>query len=302
MQNTKCTDGLTVMVYLSTLVHNSVLLLCYITRLHLPFGGPVIIDSKFQPILLFYSTGWDRSYAREIYQCAKWNMKTTKEGWNSRQLCHYLRNAFNCGNKWKSNGTKSSKHGTFPKISHWNFFVWQLCKVVKQNWFLWQKSESLGFYGPSRCSVFCNNLEGYRALLVHKLCIQTFTVLCERLFWHETCYMWHRVDYCSHLHLFHPSFVVFIFRSTLRYTSLMWLVPRLATYEWIRSMHLSESVTIAVFRKEPAWWKGECLFNVCRMNVMIILDLFPFLSVITLRIPISSVALRSDTSAAHFKY
>ncbi len=53
---------------------------------------------------------------------------------------------------------------------------------------------------------------------------------------------------------------------------------------------------------EPVGWKGECLFNECWMNIMLIWDLFPFSSVITLRIPISSVALRSDTSAAHSEY
>ncbi len=72
--------------------------------------------------------------------------------------------------------------------------------------------------------------------------------------------------------------------------------------EIIRSVHLSESVTIAAFQTEPAGWEVECLFNECWMNVMLVWDLFPFLSVITLRIPISSVALRSDTSAARFKW
>ncbi len=55
------------------------------------------------------------------------------------------------------------------------------------------------------------------------------------------------------------------------------------------------------FQREPAGWKGECLFNDCWMNVMLVWDLFPFSFVITLRIPISSVALRSDTSAARFE-
>ncbi len=77
----------------------------------------------------------------------------------------------------------------------------------------------------------------------------------------------------------------------------------------IRSVHPSVNVTITAFwrdtitafRREPAEWKGECLFNECWMNVMLIWDLFPFSSVITLRSPISSVAVHSDTSAARFE-
>ncbi len=67
------------------------------------------------------------------------------------------------------------------------------------------------------------------------------------------------------------------------------------------SVHLSESVTITVFQREPAGQKGECLFNECWMNVMLVWDLFPFSSVFTLRIPISSVALCGNIGAARFE-
>ncbi len=69
----------------------------------------------------------------------------------------------------------------------------------------------------------------------------------------------------------------------------------------IQSVHPSERVTIAAFWREPAGWKAECLFDECWMNITLIWDLFPFSSVITLRIPISSVALHGDTSAARFE-
>ncbi len=41
--------------------------------------------------------------------------------------------------------------------------------------------------------------------------------------------------------------------------------------------------------KRASWSQRECLINKCWMNVMLIWDLFPFSSVIILRIPISSV-------------
>ncbi len=72
---------------------------------------------------------------------------------------------------------------------------------------------------------------------------------------------------------------------------------------FIRRAHLSESVTITSFRRKLAGQKGECLFNECWMIVMLIWDLlFPFSSVITLQIPVSSVALCGDSSTARFEY
>ncbi len=72
--------------------------------------------------------------------------------------------------------------------------------------------------------------------------------------------------------------------------NLTWLM----LHDPVRSVHPSESITIA------AGWKGECLKE-CWMNVILVWDLFPFLSVITLQIPISSVALHGDTSIARYK-
>ncbi len=81
----------------------------------------------------------------------------------------------------------------------------------------------------------------------------------------------------------------------------IWWLNKTQLIYGIRSVHPSESVTITAFRREPAGRKGECLFNECWMNVMLIWDLFPFSSVITLRIPFSSMALRGDTRAACVK-
>ncbi len=55
-------------------------------------------------------------------------------------------------------------------------------------------------------------------------------------------------------------------------------------------------------RERATWTKRECLFNECWMNIMLTWDLFPFSSLIGLRISISSVALLSNTSAACFEF
>ncbi len=61
-------------------------------------------------------------------------------------------------------------------------------------------------------------------------------------------------------------------------TSIWWaLLSVLSVHVYIRSVHPSENVTIAAFWREPAGRKGECLFNECWMNVMLIWDLFPLL-------------------------
>ncbi len=94
----------------------------------------------------------------------------------------------------------------------------------------------------------------------------------------------------------HPETLSFTF---LKATDRIYLKKKQCLLIW--SVHPSESVTIAAFWREQAGRKGECLFNECWMNVMLIWDLFPFSSIITLQIPISSVALHKDTSAARFQ-